>query len=205
MTRSYPPLPRSHRGPEPQGPGPEEVRAAVRPYEVMVIFDVDLDEGDIRQRVERVHELVRSKGGTPGSVSHWGRRTFAYEIKHRSEGYYVVLEATAEPAAMAEVDRYLALEDAVLRHKVIRQPDVVAGRAAVHGRRRPPPRATLSPVDRPSAAPPEGAPLNDSDGENAAGKPAPIAAGAAQNSGEDTPPIPPATNPPPADMTTQEN
>jgi small subunit ribosomal protein S6 len=100
----------------------------VRPYEVMVIFDVDLEEGDIRQRVDRVLDLVKNRGGTPGSVSYWGRRTFAYELKHRTEGYYVLIEATAEPDAIAEVSRMLTLEDAVLRHKVIRQPDVVAGR-----------------------------------------------------------------------------
>lgn len=137
----------------------------MRPYEVMVIFDVDLEEADIRQRVDRVHELLRSKGGNPGSVNHWGRRTFAYEIKHRSEGYYVVLEATAEPAAMADVDRYLALEDAVLRHKVIRQPDRVSGRGASGGQRSRPP----------NAAPPAG--------ERAGGgEPAPIAAEAADSS-----------------------
>jgi small subunit ribosomal protein S6 len=100
----------------------------VRPYEVMVIFEVDLEEGDIRQRVDRVLDLVKSRGGTPGSVSHWGRRTFAYELKHRTEGYYVVIEATAEPDVIAEVSRMLTLEDAVLRHKVIRQPEKVAGR-----------------------------------------------------------------------------
>ncbi len=102
----------------------------MRPYEVMVIFDVDLEEGDIRERVDRVLETVKSRGGTPGAVKHWGRRTFAYELKHRTEGYYVLIEATAEPEAMAEVHRMLALEDAVLRHKVIRQPEQVGGRKA---------------------------------------------------------------------------
>ncbi len=180
LTASYLPLPRSHRGPVCLVPGPEEVRAAMRPYEVMVIFDVDLEEGDIRQRVERVHELVRARGGTPGSVSHWGRRTFAYEIKHRSEGYYVVLEATAEPAAMAEVDRYLALEDAVVRHKVLRQPDNVAGRASSRGPRREPAprRASPSESSRPARA---GASASAGRGEESRGNP--IAAEAAENAG----------------------
>jgi small subunit ribosomal protein S6 len=100
----------------------------MRPYEVMVIFDVDLEEGDIRQKVDRVLETVKDRGGTPGAVDYWGRRTFAYELKHRTEGYYVVIEATAEPEVLAEVHRQLALEDAVLRHKVIRQPEKASGR-----------------------------------------------------------------------------
>lgn len=105
----------------------------MRPYEVMVIFDVGLEDADIRQQVERVLDLVRSRGGTPGEVSHWGRRTFAYEVKHRTEGYYVLVELMAEPDAVAEVDRLLTLEDSVLRHKVIRQPEKAAGRSS--GRR----------------------------------------------------------------------
>jgi small subunit ribosomal protein S6 len=100
----------------------------MRPYEVMIIFDVDLEEADIRERLDRIVELVKSRGGNPGAVSHWGRRTFAYEMKHKTEGYYVLVEAVAEPATLAEVDRMLALEDVVLRHKVIRQPENVSGR-----------------------------------------------------------------------------
>lgn len=100
----------------------------MRPYEVMIIFDVDREEDDIRQIVDRVEDAVKARGGTPGSVDYWGRRAFAYELKHRSEGYYVLAEMTAEPETMAEIHRMLTLEDAVLRHKVIRQPDDVAGR-----------------------------------------------------------------------------
>jgi small subunit ribosomal protein S6 len=109
----------------------------MRPYEVMVIFDVDLEEADIRQRVDRVLDLVRAQGGTPGKVDHWGRRTFAYEMKHRNEGYYVLLDMLAEPATMAEIDRVLTLEDAALRHKIIRLPEHIAGRSGNRHQRRP--------------------------------------------------------------------
>ena len=57
--------------------------------------------------VDRATELIRARGGNPGRVDRWGKRRFAYELHHRWEGYYVLLEATAEPAAMAELDRVL--------------------------------------------------------------------------------------------------
>lgn len=101
----------------------------MRPYEVMVILDVGLDEDVIRATVERATELIKSKGATLGRVDHWGRRRFAYEIKHHNEGYYVLIEAMAEPAVMADLDRMLHLADEVIRYKVIRLPDKVAGRA----------------------------------------------------------------------------
>ena len=101
----------------------------LRPYEVMIILDVGLEEEAIRSAVDRAIELIRSRGGTPGAIDRWGRRRFAYELKHKWEGYYVVLRAEAEPSVMAELDRSLHLADEVIRHKVIRLPDSVAAAA----------------------------------------------------------------------------
>ena len=101
----------------------------MRPYEVMVIFDVGLEDGDINASIDRITSLVRDRGGSPGRTERWGRRTFAYELKHRSEGYYVLIEFTAEPTLVVDLDRMLTLDDIVLRHKVIRQPDKQSGRA----------------------------------------------------------------------------
>jgi len=100
----------------------------VRPYEVMIIFDADLEDDAIRSALDRATALIQSRGGTPGKIEWWGKRRFAYEMKHRWEGNYVLFEAEAEPAAMAELDRSLFLADEVLRHKLIRIPDQVAER-----------------------------------------------------------------------------
>ena len=108
----------------------------MRPYEVMIIFDADLEEEAIRALVERYSQLIRSKGAEPGSTDFWGKRRFAYELKHRLEGYYVVLQARAEPAAMDELHRVLSLADEVLRHKVLRIPEEVYG----------PPKAASTPA-----------------------------------------------------------
>jgi small subunit ribosomal protein S6 len=95
-----------------------------------VIFDATLDESVVRETTDRIGEFVKSRGGQPGHVDRWGRRQFAYEMDHRTEGNYVFIEVTAEPAVLAELDRMLTLSDDVLRHRVIRQPDHIAGRRA---------------------------------------------------------------------------
>ena len=101
----------------------------MRPYEVMVIFDADLEEETIRSAVERSIQQIESKGAERGQIDWWGKRRFAYELKHRWEGYYVVLRAEAEPSVMVEIDRCRYLADEVLRHKVVRLPDKVAAAA----------------------------------------------------------------------------
>jgi small subunit ribosomal protein S6 len=102
----------------------------MRPYEVVVIVDAGLEDEVIRATIDRATELIRSRGGTPNRVDRWGKRRFAYELKHRWEGYYALIDVTAEPAVMAELDRMLSLADEVIRHKIIRLPDAVAGRAS---------------------------------------------------------------------------
>jgi small subunit ribosomal protein S6 len=95
----------------------------MRHYEVMVILDAGLEEDAIRAVLDRATQLFTANGATVGKVDRWGKRRFAYEVRHRSEGYYVLVDVNAEPQAVAEVDRMLGLADEVIRHKVIRLPE----------------------------------------------------------------------------------
>jgi small subunit ribosomal protein S6 len=100
----------------------------VRPYEAVIIFDTDAEESAITAVLERALDVVRNSGGTTGAVDRWGKRTLAYELRHKREGYYVVAEFTSEPKAAADIDRLLVLADEVLRHKIMRLPDQAVGR-----------------------------------------------------------------------------
>jgi len=101
--------------------------SALRPYEVMVILDADLEAETIRAAVERWLQLIESRGAQRGYVDFWGKRRLAYELKRRTEGYYVVFQAKAEPAAMEELHRVLSLADETIRHKVLRIPEKAYG------------------------------------------------------------------------------
>ncbi len=98
-----------------------------RPYEVMIIVDADLEEETIRAAVEGWLQLIESNGAERGHVDFWGKRRLAYEIKHKVDGYYIVLQARAEPQAMEELSRTLSLADEVIRHMVLRIPEKVYG------------------------------------------------------------------------------
>lgn len=100
----------------------------MRPYELMVIFEAGLEDEAVQAVLDRITAAVQGAGGTAGRVDKWGRRRFAYEVRHRHEGYYVVVELRAEPAVVAELDRMLFLADEVIRHKAIRLPDRVGER-----------------------------------------------------------------------------
>ena len=92
----------------------------MRHYELMVILDPDLEEKTIAPSLDAFLGVIRSDGGTVEKVDVWGRRRLAYEIDHKVEGIYAILDITAEPAAVKELDRQLNLNEAVLRTKVLR-------------------------------------------------------------------------------------
>jgi small subunit ribosomal protein S6 len=92
----------------------------MRPYEVMAIFEATTDPTVIQGVLDRVLELIRTTGGNPGAI--------AYEVNHKREGYYVVVEFTSGVETVAELDRMLGLADELVRHKIVRLPESVGGR-----------------------------------------------------------------------------
>ena len=96
---------------------------STRHYEVMVILDPELEERTVAPSLDTFLNVVRQGGGTVGKVDVWGRRRLAYDINKKSEGIYAVLDVDCSPAAVAELDRQLGLNESVLRTKVMR-PDI---------------------------------------------------------------------------------
>ncbi len=95
----------------------------MRAYELMVIFDGELDDQAVETAVRRTHEQVAAKGGDVKRTDRWGKRRFAYEINHKVDGYYVVIEFLAAGEGLEDLERQFRLADEIVRHKLIRLPD----------------------------------------------------------------------------------
>lgn len=92
----------------------------MRRYELMVILDPSLDERTVQPSLDQFLAVVRNEGGTVEKVDVWGRRRLAYDIAKKSEGIYAVVDLTAKPDTVKELDRQLNLNEGILRTKVIR-------------------------------------------------------------------------------------
>ncbi|MDA8372578.1 MAG: 30S ribosomal protein S6 [Nocardiopsaceae bacterium] len=92
----------------------------MRRYEVMVILDPSLDERTVSPSLEQFLAVVRNDGGSVEKVDVWGKRRLSYDIAKNSDGIYAVIDLTAKPATVKELDRQLSLTEAVLRTKVLR-------------------------------------------------------------------------------------
>ncbi len=92
----------------------------MRPYEVMVIFDPDTEERSVQPTLEQYLKVVTKGGGSVDNVDIWGRRRLAYEIQKKSEGIYAVINLTAQPDDVKELDRQFKINESIMRVKVIR-------------------------------------------------------------------------------------
>jgi small subunit ribosomal protein S6 len=95
-------------------------------YELMVIFDPELDERIVAPNLDKFLAVITGDGGTIDSIDIWGRRRLAYEIKKKNEGIYAVVNFTATSEATQELDRQLGLSEQVFRTKVLRAEEAIA-------------------------------------------------------------------------------
>ena len=86
----------------------------------MIILEPETDERTIAQSLEKLLQVVPGNGGTVDKIDIWGKRRLAYDIKKKSEGFYVVVDMTTAPETAQELDRQLGLNESVLRTKLLR-------------------------------------------------------------------------------------
>ena len=103
-----------------QGTQVQEGGDSMKKYEVMFIVNV-ADEEVIKSAVELVKSTIGKIGGD--KEDEWGKRQLAYEVKHQTEGYYVVIDFQADPAQIKELDRVIKIHEEIIRHIIIKLDD----------------------------------------------------------------------------------
>jgi len=94
--------------------------AEKRTYEVIFIVDPDAADDEVMQLSEGVQKIITSQGGSITKTEMMGKRQLAYEINHKRNGTYVLLEVEGSGAEIAEVERRMRVNDRVLRYMTIR-------------------------------------------------------------------------------------
>ncbi|MGA7098165.1 MAG: 30S ribosomal protein S6 [Acidimicrobiia bacterium] len=93
----------------------------MRDYELMTIHRADLAEDEMAVKIVELEKRLTDQGASIDGRDIWGKRRFAYEIDHMSEGYYTVLTFSADTDTVESLDRALLLADDVVRHKIVRK------------------------------------------------------------------------------------
>ena len=92
----------------------------INSYETLFVVDCSLGEEGVKALVDKFTALI-ADNGTIDSVDEWGKRRLAYEIDHKNEGYYVVVDFQSESEFPAELSRVMGITDGILRCMIVRK------------------------------------------------------------------------------------
>jgi len=91
-----------------------------RIYEVVFIVNPEVGDDEVMRLSEAVQKIITGQGGSITKTEMMGRRQLAYEINHKKDGTYVLLEVEGSGAEIAELERRMRVNDQILRYMTIR-------------------------------------------------------------------------------------
>jgi len=104
-------------------------------YESVFIARQDVSAAQVEQLAETFSGIIRDNGGEVAKTEHWGLKTLAYKIKKNRKGHYVLMNLDAPAAAVAEMERNMAINEDVLRVLTVRVDKLDPGPSAMMQRR----------------------------------------------------------------------
>jgi len=117
--------------------------AEKRTYEIIFIVDPDADDAEVMRLTEAAQKIITDQGGNVTKTEMMGKRKLAYEISHKRDGIYVLLEVEGSGAEIAELERRMRVNDRILRYMTVRvdegrrRADKLKARRARKAERRP--------------------------------------------------------------------
>ena len=90
-----------------------------RQYEVVFIVDPTVDD-EVAKLTDSFKQIVVDQGGSVTKAETMGKRQLAYEILHKKEGTFVLMEIEGSGREIAELERRMRVNDRVLRYLTVR-------------------------------------------------------------------------------------
>ncbi len=92
----------------------------MRIYEQLFIVRPDATEEEVDPLIDQLRNVINHAGGTVEKSEKWGTRRLAYRVVKYDEGQYILLQFTAQPDTVKELERRLRVSDLVLKYLTVR-------------------------------------------------------------------------------------
>jgi small subunit ribosomal protein S6 len=89
-------------------------------YDLMLLLDTAAADEQRSKVLAEAERIATSNGASVVSKHDWGARRTAFEIKHKKDAEYHLLQFDGGPEVPAALDRYLRITDGVVRFRVIK-------------------------------------------------------------------------------------
>jgi small subunit ribosomal protein S6 len=88
-------------------------------YETTFIVNAGLDDPQIDAVIDKVKELITKHDGEIMELAKWGRKRFAYPIKKKNNGFYVLCEFKSGGDIIPRLERHFQLDENIIRFLII--------------------------------------------------------------------------------------
>jgi len=89
-------------------------------YELLYIIDTSLEDEPRKELITRFNTLIEQHAGKVENVEEWGKRRLAYLVDDKPEGFYVLVNFSAEATFPKELERVMEIDENVMRYLVTR-------------------------------------------------------------------------------------
>jgi small subunit ribosomal protein S6 len=94
--------------------------AAAKPlYDLVLMLDASADDARRAEILKSAEDAI-AKAGEVVNKQDWGPRAMAYEIGHKKDADYHLLQFHGTPELLSQLDRTLRITDEVIRFRVIK-------------------------------------------------------------------------------------
>ena len=89
-------------------------------YELIYVIDTAMEESARNELIARFNGMIEANGGKVEKVEEWGKRRLAYTINYKTEGYYVLVNFTANAELPREIERVMQINESILRYLTVK-------------------------------------------------------------------------------------
>jgi small subunit ribosomal protein S6 len=100
-------------------------------YEHIFLARQDVTQQQVETLTEQFKGVIAANGGSVSKVEPWGLKSLAYRIRKNRKAHFTLMNVTAPPAAIAELERQLGINEDVIRFLTIRVDEHEAGPSAM--------------------------------------------------------------------------
>jgi small subunit ribosomal protein S6 len=104
-------------------------------YEHVFLARPDVTVQQVDAMVEQFKTVITTAGGSVPKTEYWGLKTLAYRMRKNRKAHFTMLNLDAAPAAIAEMERLMRINEDILRFMTLRIEQVEEGPSAMMRRR----------------------------------------------------------------------
>jgi small subunit ribosomal protein S6 len=100
-------------------------------YEHVFLARQDVTSQQVEALTAQYKGVIETGGGSVAKTEYWGVKSLQYRIKKNRKAHFTLMNVTAPPAALAEMERQMSISEDVIRYLTIKVDALEEGPSAM--------------------------------------------------------------------------